>query len=248
MDLSSRFRLYKAIQSRLNHLGADELDIYMVSDLHVTHPLVYSSPRLNVWHDTFAALETSCKGRNSLDAWRGPGRWNTQERNSTFRTSCYIIFLKPRCQGSFISSCGLLVSYVILMLILNRHLRSLFPFLIANVSPYALTLSGATISPSSNGGLGAPGGHVSHHFTNPVATTYTVLGLLRPIYIGSSNPWQATPQFRQSALVRRPSPEDLESRGPCVTAFPKGGSHFSALRYVATAPKRPIPGSQLAGL
>ena len=49
-------------KSRIGHMDGDELDIYMVSDLHVTHPLVYSSPRLNVWHDTFAALETPYKG------------------------------------------------------------------------------------------------------------------------------------------------------------------------------------------
>ena len=33
-------------KSRIGHINGDELDIYMVSDLHVTHPLVYSSPRL----------------------------------------------------------------------------------------------------------------------------------------------------------------------------------------------------------
>ena len=52
----------KKNKPRLDQIYASDLDIYMVSDLHVTHPLVYSSPRLNVWHDTFAALETPYKG------------------------------------------------------------------------------------------------------------------------------------------------------------------------------------------
>jgi hypothetical protein len=33
-------------KSRIGHIDSDELDIYMVSDLHVTHPLVYFSSRL----------------------------------------------------------------------------------------------------------------------------------------------------------------------------------------------------------
>ena len=102
-----------------------------------------------------------------------------QERNLTLWKRCHIISLKPRCQECFISSCGLLVTHVILILIFFIVTRALSSLI------FRLTLAFCQVPRFHPRGVWNKCAWGTKYATvllrNPIPTTYAVLRSIYPI-------------------------------------------------------------------
>ena len=109
---------------RLDHIPADELDIWMAGDLMHNVPAMAD----NLWCDTFTAPGTPFKGRNSArNSARSLKMGYPRGRSLTLWKRWHIIFLQTQTPGCFTSSCELLVSHVISILINYRQLALFIP-------------------------------------------------------------------------------------------------------------------------